>query len=558
MRDAKRARHLGGLLLAAVVVACGSDGHAPAIDDTVKGGAGQAGTKGSSPGTGTNPDATSGGDAPSEGGVTATAGASSGGQTTNGGANAGSAGKLNGGAGMSFGGMGGGMGGGGMGGGGMGGGGMGGGGMGGGGMGGMPPGGMGGGGMAGMPAGGMGGGGAGGMGGGGSGGMPMGGNAGNGGVSSGGSGGASGSGGSAGQASSDPCSPNPCLHAGTCAKDTGVAVCTCKGPWDGATCNNLYYGDPALQNEARLSESNASCHEESFLDLSDWLPDPNAGIDDPTLSISCTASTMSVTSNSVPQYKIDWADPKRTSYANTLVPTTTTYPFPLSPVFNAVPKQATVVGGVGVAINGVQISSPSASGGPLKYADPESIEIDGDTCDGHPNPQGKYHYHAMMPSCLYLNAEDGDSVGDACTAPSPIIGWIADGYPIYGPCECLDAACTQVVEMLSSYKKQGGDGDPSACAYQDYTYVGDATEYSDGDQYLDECSGHIGPNGDYHYHMTNAYPWTLRCYRGNPTTTMAQGHTYDASAGKNDCCFEKECVGGVFQNVGCQMATCTP
>jgi hypothetical protein len=39
---------------------------------------------------------------------------------------------------------------------------------------------------------------------------------------------------------------------------------------------------------------------------------------------------------------------------------------------------------------------------------------------------------------------------------------------------------------------------------------------------------------------------------------MAAGHTYDASAGKNDCCFEKECVGGEFTDTGCQMQTCTP
>jgi hypothetical protein len=355
----------------------------------------------------------------------------------------------------------------------------------------------------------------------------------------------------------DPCSPNPCLHAGTCAKDTGAAVCTCHGAWGGAVCDDIYFGDPSLKNEARLPESNASCHEDSFLDLTDWLPDPNANLSDPTLSVSCTASTMSVESNSVPQYKIAFSDPKIMGFANTLIPTDTTYNFPLTPVFNQVPKQATVVGGVGVAINGVQISSPSASGGQLKYADPAEIEVDSDTCKGHPNPSGKYHYHSMKPSCFFKNTDNGNLVGKNCTAPSPIVGWIADGYPIYGPCECLDKACTQVVEMRSSYVMKGGNNDPSDCAYQDYTYVGDPNEYSDGDEYLDECSGHIGPNGDYHYHMTNEYPWTLRCYRGNPNPSMAMGHTYNNAAGGNDCCFEKQCIAGVYQsNVSCMAASC--
>jgi hypothetical protein len=277
------------------------------------------------------------------------------------------------------------------------------------------------------------------------------------------------------------------------------------------------------------------------------------------MTVACTSTTMTVSSNSVPQYLIDWADAGRNSFANTLVPTDATYTVPRTAAFNATPIQATVVGGVGIAINGVAISSPSASGGPLQYADPAGTEVDGDTCDGHPNPGGKYHYHSLKTTCFFPKADNGDLKNDPCTAPSPILGWIADGYPILGPCECLDAACTQVVEMRSSWALQGGDNNPRACAYQDYTYTGQAGEESDGDQYLDECSGHFGPAGDYHYHATNEYPWTLRCYRGNPMSQMTMGHDYDASAGKNDCCFEKQCIAGVYQTgVNCMMMSCVP
>ncbi len=59
--------------------------------------------------------------------------------------------------------------------------------------------------------------------------------------------------------------------------------------------------------------------------------------------------------------------------------------------------------------------------------------------------------------------------------------------------------------------------------------------------------------------MTNEYPSTLRCYRGTPMETMTAGHDYDASAGKNDCCFEKQCKAGKYQTgVSCMMETCTP
>src|SRR5262249_39203877 len=119
--------------------------------------------------------------------------------------------------------------------------------------------------------------------------------------------------------------------------------------------------------------TSASCPTSTFVDLTAWLPDQNAAYEDPTLSVTCSGSTMTVTSNSVPQYKITWSDPSRHSYANTLTPGSSTYTIPRTTVFNAVLKQATVVGGVGVAVNGIQIFSFSVSGGVLEYVDPAGI-----------------------------------------------------------------------------------------------------------------------------------------------------------------------------------------
>ena len=47
-----------------------------------------------------------------------------------------------------------------------------------------------------------------------------------------------------------------------------------------------------------------------------------------------------------------------------------------------------------------------------------------DHCNGHPNPMGAYHYHAL-PSCV-------TSKVDTTNGPSHIIGIAFDGYPIYG------------------------------------------------------------------------------------------------------------------------------
>jgi hypothetical protein len=338
----------------------------------------------------------------------------------------------------------------------------------------------------------------------------------------------------------DECSPNPCQNAGVCTDGLASFTCACKGVWTGTTCTTV----PGL-----LANTSATCKEENFLDLSLWLPDPNPSYVDPTMSISCAATTMSVTSNGIPPYKVE-----PVPYSQTLGASNTTYTVQLSPAYSNTITYATVVGGIGIAINGIRISSPSASGGPLRYGDPEAIEADGDHCDGHPNPSGSYHYHSLKPSCFFANAENGDLRGQACTAPSPILGYLYDGFPILGPCECLDAACTQVVEMRSSYKLQGGDGDPTECAYQDYQYVGDANEHTDGDEFLDECNGHVGPKGDYHYHMTNEYPWTSRCWHGTPYLGPNGGTKYDATdpAPKPDAQFECRCKNGVYDS----NATC--
>lgn len=104
-----------------------------------------------------------------------------------------------------------------------------------------------------------------------------------------------------------------------------------------------------------------------------------------------------------------------------------------------------------------------------------------DKCDGHPNSKGAYHYHTGIPqSCLPASAQD------TAGQHSPLIGYAADGFPIYG--------------------NLGQDGVP----------------LSDSD--LDECHGHTHaitlPNGTtvvmYHYHVTHAFPYTLGCYRGKP------------------------------------------
>jgi hypothetical protein len=104
-----------------------------------------------------------------------------------------------------------------------------------------------------------------------------------------------------------------------------------------------------------------------------------------------------------------------------------------------------------------------------------------DACEGHPDSSGQIHYHHLSP-CLTDNG--------SATQHSTQIGWIFDGYGIYGP-------------------------------------YGQSGKLSNSD--LDVCHGHTHSVTDitgttstvYHYHATESFPYLIGCYRG--TTNVATG-----------------------------------
>jgi len=133
------------------------------------------------------------------------------------------------------------------------------------------------------------------------------------------------------------------------------------------------------------------------------------------------------------------------------------------------------LGTVGILVNGVQVFNALDAGG----RDAVAYEIQ-DSCQGHPERSGTYHYHSISTCVL-------DQL-DAGTGHSKLVGYAADGFGIFGP--------------------RGTNGEA----------------VTDAD--LDECHGHIHKvkfNGKtqkiYHYHATAEYPYTVGCYRGTPVAT---------------------------------------
>ena len=130
-----------------------------------------------------------------------------------------------------------------------------------------------------------------------------------------------------------------------------------------------------------------------------------------------------------------------------------------------------------------------------------------DQHNAHTQPDGSYHYHGN-PNALF----------DTNPGPngSPVIGFAADGYPIYGS-YFLDPFSGQVRKAVSGYTLKPGtrpgpsNQDPGG-AY-DGTYIDD-WEFTDGGD-LDECNGMTLDN-QYGYYVTDSYPWVIKCLRGSP------------------------------------------
>ncbi len=133
-----------------------------------------------------------------------------------------------------------------------------------------------------------------------------------------------------------------------------------------------------------------------------------------------------------------------------------TFRIPLNPS-EATNKEATPLGAIGIAVNGVVIFNQYA--GPNQ---PLTREIDTfDQYNGHPQQTGVYHYH-IEP--LYLTLANGKE---------SLVGLLLDGFPVYGP-------------------EENGQAVTNADLDAYHGHVGPTTDY---------------PDGIYHYHITDADPY---------------------------------------------------
>lgn len=180
----------------------------------------------------------------------------------------------------------------------------------------------------------------------------------------------------------------------------------------------------------------------------------------------------------------------------------------------------------GIAVNGVVFDPFAAEwwkgdpGSGWQY-EPRggAIDLGLDQSNAHVQPNGAYHYHGI-PNGLVDKLNGGQ-------AKMTLLGWAADGFPIYGPWAYSDAgnSGSELKKLTSSYAiKAGMRPAQSPGGVYDGSFVQDY-EYIEGSGDLDANNGRNGvtpefPQGTYYYVLTEGYPFIPRQYAGEPDASF--------------------------------------
>lgn len=269
------------------------------------------------------------------------------------------------------------------------------------------------------------------------------------------------------------------------------------------------------------------------------------------------------------------------------------YRFPRT---NGVPTTKSITGGgqIGIFVDGVEMfnswdayywnGTTDTSGGGVGYWNRDAYVNEGATFDAgyaHQQNTGTYHYHANPIGLRYLLCDHVDydaatktysESTNAVMAHSPILGWVGDGFPVYGPYGYSNAtnAASGVRRMISGYViRNGQSGTSNLTAYgrltipqwavraygvssnqsgpnvsssyplgrylEDNDYLGDHGYVQGVDFDLDEYNGRWCvtpefPNGTYAYFVsiasngTPTFPYNIgRAYYGSPAGGSVAG-----------------------------------
>ncbi|WP_247687359.1 YHYH protein [Pseudoalteromonas luteoviolacea] len=244
---------------------------------------------------------------------------------------------------------------------------------------------------------------------------------------------------------------------------------------------------------------------------------------------SCTGTARTLTANGIPDHQTGtFPNPGN---PNTISETSVSISYTLTPTKT---DNSSTLGGprgaTGYVLNGVKIDANTAgscddSGDncslvgntgnwSIEALGQTSFDFGTDDNNAHVQPDGSYHYHGMPEGFIALRGGSDSTM--------TLIGWAADGFPIYARYGYSDAENAQsaLKVMEGSYQLVEGvsNSRPSTSVYALGTFAQD-WEYVAGSGDLDECNGRYGvtpefPQGIYHYYATDSYPYFQRCVKG--------------------------------------------
>lgn len=244
------------------------------------------------------------------------------------------------------------------------------------------------------------------------------------------------------------------------------------------------------------------------------------------VSISEEGAQRVITANGVPNHSVG----RFPNNGNPNRITRQSYRFvtPLVPQLSNTASHTPRGGIFGVAVNGVPFDPGAAEfwrGNPHSGWQYEAlggaVPLGLDSNFGHVQPSGAYHYHGLPIGLM-------QALGWSNAQPSPLIGYAADGFPIYAINAQLEG---KLVEMTSSYRLRSGTrstADNGPGGRYDGTFVQDYI-YLEGAGTLDACNGAFVttdeyPAGTYAYFLTNSFPVIPRCHMGTADPSFSKRH----------------------------------
>ena len=241
------------------------------------------------------------------------------------------------------------------------------------------------------------------------------------------------------------------------------------------------------------------------------------------LKITLDSNKCLFSTNSIPNHNFN---DNNANFVTNVSENNKTYQVTQSPTMSASITELSLTSDNAIFLNGVKLDLLAAGcfgvgdgrigcndmNAPFRFDPMSSLSnFSTDSHNAHTQPDGTYHYHGSPNALFYSDT----------AIQSPVVGFAADGYPIYG--SYFNDAGT-IRKATSSYALKSGNrveqnGINPGGSY-DGTYIDDY-QYSQSSGDLDECNG-MTIDGSYGYYITDSYPWVLGCFKGTPDTSFSK------------------------------------